>query len=368
MFLQVDDANEDEVDDDNPIEVDDTSWAEDNNDIIDDEFVDNKPKASANKRTGRFFLRSAIKLDCNDTYSGEEGDGILTFLSDDQETKVSLNGFVYTRNIFKGSHRYYRCWHKHCPGTMNTDKDMKEFKFKNLHFHPPEYLEIEKYKICMKIGQIAENFDDLTSDQIMDMALEGASSEVVDAIKENKKTVFANIRRKKKGAGKLTDMELNQRKRPIKSESPVKAKRTKMFIKDELKLTHTYKGDEGDNVLEVLHNGVVMNDFMYHKRRQDDNKIYWHCHRKDCHGTLITDGQALSGEAKLGHYHPKEPFYVEKIKALQQLKSMALRRMYESPSVLVKEMLRSISQDCNKIMPEQKSLCSTIARWRKGLK
>ena len=129
-----------------------------------------------------------------------------------------------------------------------------------------------------------------------------------------------------------------------------------------------FEGDDGDNVLELLSNCAVMNDFMYHKRRQEENKIYWHCRRKDCHATMITDSKALSGEAKLGHCHPKEPQFVERVKALQRLKAEALNRKYASPTELVKEYLANVGEECAKIMPEQKSLCSCVWRWRKGLK
>ena len=128
---------------------------------------------------------------------------------------------------------------------MNTDARMTEFKFKNLHFHPPEFVEIEKFEICKKINRISETRDDLTADQMLETALEGASEEAVKAVRASKKAVVAHIRRKKK----ISDMELLQmRKRAAQQPlmtSTSKPKRGKMFIKDELKLTHTFQGRDG---------------------------------------------------------------------------------------------------------------------------
>ena len=78
-------------------EVDDTSWENDDDDESALELAefgrghdleDLPEKSGKSSRKVKFFLRSEITLDRNEPYSGDDGDGILTVLSDGDESKV----------------------------------------------------------------------------------------------------------------------------------------------------------------------------------------------------------------------------------------------------------------------------------------
>ena len=380
--FSVENDDEDFKTDDFSIENEDNDEFNDFLPIEENEVPRKKRKIINPKATFDKFhcTKEPIEMDPNNPYDGNLGDNELTVLTMDESNnkvgKVAINGFIYQKNKSKETKWYFICWYDKCPGRLVTNNELSEFTIRSEHHHPPNQIEVDKFLLYKKMTQIATSNKHLLTSEIINEAIEGVPKAVVDALMGNKDLVYQNIRRRKKMAGFPGDMQIMQRRKKPNIDHHSKSSSSKKFLKDELKLTHIFPGDEGDNILELIPSKggssiAIMNGYIYTKSKtrgsDEGGKTYWTCRRKDCHGTMASDIHCLSGENKAGHYHDRDTLEIEKVRAIRSLKIAALSRRGEQPSVLVNEMFREISEELKKKLADKRSLGSSIIKWRKNV-